>query len=114
MPTVITGYARTPIGRFGGGLRPLAAVDLGGVAIAAALARSGVAAGQLDEVLFGHVIQAGAGQITSRQAAVRGGIPMTVPATTINKVCLPHDRHRPGHRTSASARPPSRAGAWSR
>ena len=88
MPTVITGYARTAIGRFGGVFRPLAAVDLGGTAIAAALQRSGVAAGQIDEVLFGHVIQAGAGQITSRQAAVRGGIPMTVPATTINKVCL--------------------------
>jgi acetyl-CoA C-acetyltransferase len=88
LPTVITGFARTAIGRFGGGLRPLAAVDLGGVAIAAALARSGVSAAQIDEVLFGHVIQAGAGQITSRQAAVRGGIPMTVPATTINKVCL--------------------------
>jgi acetyl-CoA C-acetyltransferase len=88
MPTVIAGFARTAIGRFGGGLRPLPAVDLGGVAIAAALARSGVAAAQIDEVLFGHVIQAGAGQITSRQAAVRGGIPMTVPATTINKVCL--------------------------
>ena len=88
MPTVITGYARTPIGRFGGALRPLSAVDLGGIAIAAALVRSGLAADQVDEVLFGHVIQAGQGQITSRQAAVRGGIPMTVPATTINKVCL--------------------------
>lgn len=88
MSTVITGYARTPIGRFGGALRPLAAVDLGGIAIAAALERSGLAGDQMDEVLFGHVIQAGQGQITSRQAAVRGGIPMTVPATTINKVCL--------------------------
>lgn len=88
MPTVITGYARTPIGRFGGAFRPLSAVDLGGIAIAAAMERSGVTAGQIDEVLFGHVLQAGAGQITSRQAAVRGGIPMTVPATTINKVCL--------------------------
>ena len=88
MPTVITGFARTAIGRFGGAFRPMAAVDLGGVAIAAALARSGVSAAQIDEVLFGHVIQAGTGQITSRQAAVRGGIPMTVPATTINKVCL--------------------------
>ena len=88
MPTVITGIARTPVGRFGGSFRPLAAVDLGGAAIAAALQRSGLGAGQVDEVLFGHVLQAGAGQITSRQAAVRGGIPMTVPATTINKVCL--------------------------
>jgi acetyl-CoA C-acetyltransferase len=88
MPSVITGIARTPIGRFGGGLRPLAAVELGGVAIAAALERSALGADLVDEVLFGHVIQAGAGQITSRQAAVRGGIPMAVPATTINKVCL--------------------------
>jgi len=88
MPTVITGIARTPIGRFGGAFRPLAAVDLGGVAIAAALQRSGIDPSQIDEVLFGHVIQAGTGQITARQAAVRGGLPMTVPATTINKVCL--------------------------
>lgn len=88
MASVIVGIARTPIGRFGGAFKPLQAVDLGGVAIAAALERSGVDAGQIDEVLFGHVIQAGAGQITSRQAAVRGGISMSVPATTINKVCL--------------------------
>ena len=88
MPAVITGIARTPIGRFGGAFTPLQAVDLGGVAIAGALERSGVSAGQIDEVLFGHVLQAGAGQITARQAAVRGGISMAVPATTINKVCL--------------------------
>lgn len=69
-------------------MRSLAAVDLGGAAIAAALERSGLPGNHVDEVLFGHVIQAGAGQITSRQAAVRGGVPMTVPATTINKVCL--------------------------
>jgi acetyl-CoA C-acetyltransferase len=66
----------------------LRAVDLGGAAIAAALDRAGLAPQQVDEVLFGHVIQAGQGQITARQAAVMGGIPMTVPATTINKVCL--------------------------
>ena len=88
MPTVITGIARTPIGRFGGAFRPLAAVELGGVAIAAALQRSGIDPSLIDEVLFGHVLQAGTGQITSRQAAVRGGLAMTVPATTINKVCL--------------------------
>lgn len=88
MPTVISAIARTAIGRFGGGFQPLQAVDLGGAAIAAVLERSGLDGSQIDEVLFGHVIQAGAGQITSRQAAVRGGVPMTVPATTINKVCL--------------------------
>jgi acetyl-CoA C-acetyltransferase len=88
MPAVITGIARTPIGKFGGVLTPLRAVDLGGAAIAAALQRSGLEPGQVDEVLFGHVLGAGAGQITSRQAAVNGGISMSVPATTINKVCL--------------------------
>ena len=88
MPTVITGIARTPIGRFGGALQPLQAVDLGGAAIAGAIERSGIEASRIDETLFGHVIGAGAGQITSRQAAVKGGVPMTVPATTINKVCL--------------------------
>ncbi|OFW67437.1 MAG: acetyl-CoA acetyltransferase [Actinobacteria bacterium RBG_16_68_21] len=88
MPTVITGIARTPIGRFGGAFQPLQAIDLGAAAIAAALDRSGLDPGLIDEVLFGHVIQAGAGQITSRQAAAKAGVPMTVPATTINKVCL--------------------------
>jgi acetyl-CoA C-acetyltransferase len=88
MGSVITAIARTPIGRYGGAFRPLQAVDLGAAAIGAALERSGLPADQVDEVLFGHVIQAGAGQITSRQAASRAGIPMTVPSTTINKVCL--------------------------
>ncbi len=88
MTTVITGLARTPIGKFGGAFLPMAAVDLGGAAIKAALDRSGLAPEQVDEVLFGHVLQAGQGQITARQAALRAGIPMTVPATTINKVCL--------------------------
>lgn len=63
-------------------------MDLGGVAIAGALDRAGLDGSQIDEVFFGHVLQAGQGQITARQAAVNGGIPMTVPATTINKVCL--------------------------
>ncbi|NNF62948.1 MAG: acetyl-CoA C-acyltransferase [Acidimicrobiia bacterium] len=88
MGSVISAIARTPLGRFGGGLAPLNAVDLGGVAIKAALERSGLSPEKVDEVIFGHVLQAGQGQITSRQAAVKGGIPMTVPATTINKVCL--------------------------
>lgn len=69
-------------------LRPLRAVDLGGAAIAAAVTRSGIDPSAVDEVMFGHVLQAGEGQITSRQAAVRGGLPMTVPSVTINKVCL--------------------------
>jgi acetyl-CoA C-acetyltransferase len=63
-------------------------MDLGGAAIAGALDRAGIKGSQIDEVLFGHVLQAGQGQITSRQAAVKADIPMTVPATTINKVCL--------------------------
>jgi acetyl-CoA C-acetyltransferase len=86
--TVICSIARTPIGRFMGGLAPLTAMELGGVAIGAALDRAGLVPEQVDEVLFGHVIQAGQGQITARQAARAAGIPMTVPATTINKVCL--------------------------
>jgi acetyl-CoA C-acetyltransferase len=88
MATVISSAVRTPIGRFGGAFKEVRAVDLGSAAIAAALDRSRVDPARLDEVMFGHVLQAGAGQITSRQAAVGAGIPMTVPATTINKVCL--------------------------
>jgi acetyl-CoA C-acetyltransferase len=88
MASVITSIARTPIGRFGGAFRSLSAVDLGAVAIEGALNRAGLDPDKVDEVLFGHVLQAGTGQITSRQAAVKAGIPMTVPATTINKVCL--------------------------
>lgn len=88
MSSVIVGIARTPVGRFGGAYRSLAAVELGAEAIRAAIDRSGVETSQIDETLFGHVIQAGAGQITARQAATKAGVPMTVPATTINKVCL--------------------------
>jgi acetyl-CoA C-acetyltransferase len=88
MATVISSIARTPIGRFRGGFTPLTAMDLGGFAIAAALDRAGLTGDQIDEVLFGHVIQSGQGQITSRQAAFMGGIPLTVPSTTIDKVCL--------------------------
>jgi acetyl-CoA C-acetyltransferase len=84
---VIVGYARTPIGKFQGGLSSLTAMDLGGVAIRAALERAGVQGGQVDQVFMGHVLQAGQGQITSRQAATKGGIPMEVPAVTVNKVC---------------------------
>jgi acetyl-CoA C-acetyltransferase len=85
---VITGIARTPIGKYGGSLAPLRAIELGGAAVAAAVERSGVDPTSIDEVLFGHVLQAGEGQITARQAAVRGGLPMSVPSVTINKVCL--------------------------
>ena len=85
---VIVAGARTPIGKLSGALGSLAATALGGAAIAAALERSGVAAADIDYVLMGQVLQAGAGQIAARQAAVNAGIPMTVPAVTINKVCL--------------------------
>jgi len=88
MNPVICSIARTPIGRFNDVYSPLSAMDLGGVAIAEALGRSGLDPELVDEVIFGHVLQAGQGQITSRQAAVKGGIPMSVPAMTINKVCL--------------------------
>ena len=85
---VILGYARTPIGKLGGAFASLPAVELGGRAIAAALERAGVPADRVDQVLMGHVLQAGQGQITARQAATRGGIGMDVPSTTLNKVCL--------------------------
>jgi acetyl-CoA C-acetyltransferase len=85
---VITGIARTPIGRYNGALKQMRAVELGGVAMAAALERSLADPAAIDEVLFGHVLQAGEGQITARQAAVQGGLPMNVPSVTINKVCL--------------------------
>jgi acetyl-CoA C-acetyltransferase len=86
--SVVVAGARTPIGKLSGSLAGFSAAELGGVAIAAALARAGVAADQVDYVLMGQVILAGTGQITARQAAVHGGIPMSVPATTVNKVCL--------------------------
>ncbi|HSV40078.1 MAG TPA: acetyl-CoA C-acetyltransferase [Nocardioidaceae bacterium] len=86
--SVIVAGARTPVGRLSGGLKDLSAADLGGVAIEGALAKAGISGDQVDYVIMGQVIQAGTGQITARQAAVKGGIPMTVPAITINKVCL--------------------------
>ncbi len=85
---VITGIARTPIGKYGGGLASLRAVELGGHAVGEAVRRSSVDPAAFDEVILGHVLQAGEGQITARQAAVRGGLPMTVPSITVNKVCL--------------------------
>ena len=85
---VIVAGARTPMGRLLGGLKSQSAAQLGGVAIAGALERAGVAPDQVDYVIMGHVLQAGTGQITARQAATEAGIPMNVPALTINKVCL--------------------------
>jgi len=86
--SVIVSGARTPIGKLLGGLKDFTAMDLGGVAIKAALERAGIAGDQVDYVIMGQVLGAGQGQITARQAAVKGGIPMSVPALTINKVCL--------------------------
>ena len=85
--TVILGAARTPIGKLGGGLSTLGAPELGGVAIAAALERADVAPDQVDHVVFGQVLQAGQGQIPSRQAQIAGGIPKEVSSETVNKVC---------------------------
>jgi acetyl-CoA C-acetyltransferase len=85
---VICAGARTPIGRFGGTLAPLPAAALGGHATRAALRRAGVAPDAVEHVVMGHVLQAGQGQITARQAAAWAGVPMTVPALTVNKVCL--------------------------
>lgn len=85
---VIVGGSRTAIGRLLGSLGDFSGARLGGFAIAEALARAGVAGDQVDYVIMGQVLQAGAGQIPSRQAAVAAGIPMTVPSLTINKVCL--------------------------
>jgi len=86
--SVIVAGARTPIGKFRGGLAELDAVDLGAIAISEALSRSRVQSDQVEYVIMGHVLQAGAGQITARQAAIGAGIPKEVPAITINKVCL--------------------------
>jgi acetyl-CoA C-acetyltransferase len=85
---VILSGARTPIGKLSGSLASFSAVQLGGFAIAEALQRAGLRGEQVEYVYMGHVLQAGAGQITARQAAVDGGVPMDVPATTVNKVCL--------------------------
>src|SRR6476660_2756454 len=88
MPSsVILGTARTPFGKMGGALSSLGATDLGGQAIEAALFRSGVGGEQVQQVVFGQVLQAGQGQIPSRQAQIKGGIPKEVPSETVNKVC---------------------------
>jgi acetyl-CoA C-acetyltransferase len=84
----IVAGARTPIGKFRGGLAPLRAVDLGGAAIRAALERARLEPDQVEYAVMGHVIQAGQGQITARQASIAAGIPKEIPAITVNKVCL--------------------------
>src|SRR5215831_11124609 len=88
MSSVIVAGARTPMGRLLGNLKDFPATKLGGIAIKAALERAGVAPDQVQYVIMGQVLTAGAGQIAARQAAVNAGIPMSVPAITINKVCL--------------------------
>jgi len=86
--SVIVAGARTPIGKFQGALAGFTGMQLGGFAIAEALRRAGLTGDQIDYVLMGQVLQGGQGQITARQAAVAGGVPMSIPAITINKVCL--------------------------
>ncbi|MEU5401925.1 acetyl-CoA C-acetyltransferase [Streptomyces sp. NPDC005963] len=86
--SVIVAGARTPMGRLLGSLKSFSGADLGGFAIKAALERAGVTPDQVEYVIMGQVLQAGAGQIPARQAAVKAGIPMNVPALTVNKVCL--------------------------
>ena len=83
--SVIVSAVRTPVGRFGAGLRGCSAMDLGAVAIREAVARADLPPDEVDHVLMGHVLQAGAGQITSRQAAVAAGIPKEVPALNVDK-----------------------------
>ncbi len=84
---ILKGGARTPIGRFMGGLSSFSAPDLGAIAVRAATERSGIDVHDVDEVIMGNVVTAGAGQAPARQAGVNGGIPATVPAVTVNKVC---------------------------
>ncbi|EFG64641.1 acetyl-CoA C-acetyltransferase [Streptomyces sp. SPB074] len=86
--SVIVAGARTPMGRLLGSLKTFSGADLGGFAIKAALERAGIGAEQVEYVIMGQVLQAGAGQLPARQAAVKAGIPMSVPALTVNKVCL--------------------------
>ena len=87
-PTVIVAGSRTPMGRMSGSLKGFSGSDLGGFAIKGALDKAGVNPQDVDYVIMGQVLYAGEGQIPARQAAVKAGIPMTVPALSINKVCL--------------------------
>ena len=86
--SVIVSAARTAVGKFGGAISTVPATDLGAHAIRGALERAGISGEQIDYVIMGQVLQAGAGQITARQAALKAGVPKSVPAITINKVCL--------------------------
>ena len=86
--SVIVAGARTPVGTLLGGLSSLSAAELGAVAVRAALEKAGIAGSDVDQVILGQVLTAGAGQLPARQAAVAAGIPMSVPATTVSKVCL--------------------------
>jgi len=86
-PVILRGGVRTPIGRFLGGLSPLSAPELGAIVVRAAVERSGIDPTEVGEAIMGHVVTAGAGQAPARQAAVRGGLPPTVPALTVNMVC---------------------------
>ena len=88
MNPVICSIARTPIGKFNGSLATFRATDLATYAMKGAVDRAGIDPGDIAEVIFGHVIQAGQGQATARLAAANAGVPMSVPATVINKVCL--------------------------
>ena len=87
IPVILKGGARTPIGRFLGGLSSFSAPELGAIAVRAAVERSGIDVRDVEEVIMGNVVTAGVGQAPARQAAVGGGVPETVPAFTINKVC---------------------------
>src|SRR5688572_5356507 len=84
---VIVAATRTPIGRYLGGLSPLSAPELGAIVSRGALKRSGVPAGEVQEVIMGNVVQGGVGQAPARQAAIKSGLPTTVSALTVNKVC---------------------------
>jgi len=86
--TVIVAGARTPIGRLLGGLKSLSAAELGGVAIKGALDKAGVSGDQVDYLIMGQVILAGAGQNPARTAGIAAGLPLSVPTITVNKVCL--------------------------
>ncbi len=86
-PVILRGGSRTPIGRFLGGLSSLSAPDLGAIAVRAAVERSGLDPTAVDEIIMGNVVSAGVGQAPARQAAIGGGVPATVPAVTVNKVC---------------------------
>jgi acetyl-CoA C-acetyltransferase len=86
--SVIVSAVRTPVGKYGSAFRTRSAVDLGAVAIREAVARAAISSADIDYVIMGHVLQAGAGQITARQAAIAAGVPLEVPAITLNNVCL--------------------------